>query len=114
MNTIYEGFFAAPFPLEYVPLRTFIQVLMAQVGETQPRAYPVLQGKRHYDGQIFGGETEKKQQAGSCAVKRGRGEETKAVRNRLMWAVCFPPLPGARVTSGPGLLLWSNSRQDLH
>lgn len=100
MNTIYEGFFAAPFPLEYVPLRTFIQVLMAQVGETQPWAYPVLQGKRHYDGQIFGGETEKQQQAGSCAVKRGRGEETvkrgrgeetKVVRNRLMWAVCLPP-----------------------
>lgn len=35
-------------------------------------------------------------------MDRGRTEEMKMVRNRLMWVVCLPTI--ARVISGPGML----------
>lgn len=45
---------------------------------------------------------EEKENSGSCAVDRGRTEEAKAVRSRLMWVTFLPCR--ARVTPGPGLL----------
>lgn len=46
---------------------------------------------------------EKVKQKGSCAVERGRTEEVKVVRNRLMLEACLPPRD--MVMSGSGLLL---------
>lgn len=54
---------------------------------------------------------EKEKQTASCALARGRTEEAKAVRNRLMWVTSLPPR--TTVTSKPGLCqgpylsLWS-------
>lgn len=45
---------------------------------------------------------EKGRHEGPGAVERGRTDEVKAERNRLMWEACF--LPRARVMSRPGLL----------
>lgn len=45
---------------------------------------------------------EKEKQTASCALERGRTEEAKVVRNRLMWVASLPPR--TTVTSKPGLL----------
>lgn len=53
----------------------------------------------------------KEKQAGSCIVGRGRTEEGKAVRNRLMWVACLPPrlLLTSRIKGSqwPSLSQWS-------
>lgn len=54
----------------------------------------------HYDEQIRGGKNGKEKHNGSCAVERGRKEEMKAVRSRLMCEVCLPS--GTMVMSGLG------------
>lgn len=60
-------------------------------------------GRCHYDEQVYGGETGgKERQSGSCAVVRGRSEETTVVKNGLMLVAYLPPRSG--VTSGPELL----------
>lgn len=34
---------------------------------------------------------ERKKQTSSCSMERGRTEESKVVRNRLMWITFLPP-----------------------
>ena len=44
---------------------------------------------------IHGGEMgEIEKQNSSCTVERGRPEEAKDVRNRLLWVTCLPRGPG--------------------
>lgn len=45
----------------------------------------------------------RKKQNGSRALERGRSENARMLRNRLMCMACMPS--GTRVMSGPGLLL---------
>lgn len=44
----------------------------------------------HYAEQIPGGEMGEKEKNSLCTVERGRPEEAKKVRNRLMWVTCLP------------------------
>lgn len=51
---------------------------------------------------------EKEKWNGSCAVERGKMDEVKVVKNRMIWVDCLPP--GAMVTSRSGLLPRATSR----
>lgn len=46
-------------------------------------------------------------QNGSCPVERGRSEEAKAVRSKMMWVTCLPPWKMlTSLSGGPRLGQW--------